>query len=238
MELLLLLPIVLVLAFFLGRKLWRKIPPKKGEAGKANTWEIGPVILGDNHSVGMPDHPEQAVEGLTFAFPQPTVKDGHVHYVTFVHGPLTGKTRLRLKYRIDAAEGIEFFGRTTVRDDAGKIIDEIAGGPGRITMFVQRKGDDWSGYPDTFRWYKVFTDSGEQTLGSQLLAPGEHELVAELDGHWSGTQTSSSASNPAAFADALANAERVGFVLGGGDGWGHGVWASKPARMFWKMEII
>ena len=43
--------------------------------------------------------------------------------------------------------------------------------------------------------------------------------------------TSSADSNPDAFRDALANADQVGFVLGGGDGYGHGVFATGQARL-------
>jgi hypothetical protein len=44
-------------------------------------------------------------------------------------------------------------------------------------------------------------------------------------------QTSSARSSPAAFRAAIANADQVGFVLGGGDGFGHGVFATGPARL-------
>ena len=35
----------------------------------------------------------------------------------------------------------------------------------------------------------------------------------------------------AEFAEAIANASRIGFVLGGGDGLGHGVYATGPLRI-------
>jgi hypothetical protein len=44
-------------------------------------------------------------------------------------------------------------------------------------------------------------------------------------------QSSSARTNPAAFRAALAEADQVGFVLGGGDGYGHGVFATGPARI-------
>jgi hypothetical protein len=43
--------------------------------------------------------------------------------------------------------------------------------------------------------------------------------------------TSNAYSNRYGFSDALANADQVGFVLGGGDGFGHGVYATGPARL-------
>jgi hypothetical protein len=63
------------------------------------------------------------------------------------------------------------------------------------------------------------------------ITPGEHVMVAPLDGNWTAVQSSTARSNPAAFRAALAGADRVGFVLGGGDGYGHGVFATGPARL-------
>ena len=42
---------------------------------------------------------------------------------------------------------------------------------------------------------------------------------------------SSRESNPSDFKSAIDNAGRIGFVLGGGDGLGHGVFATGPARI-------
>ncbi len=56
-------------------------------------------------------------------------------------------------------------------------------------------------------------------------------LVAPLSGNWTAVGRSSARSNPFAFRDALAEADQVGFVLGGGDGYGHGVFATGPARL-------
>ena len=46
---------------------------------------------------------------------------------------------------------------------------------------------------------------------------------AELMGEWGSVSGYSSTDHPASFADALINAESVGFVLGGGSGLGHGI---------------
>jgi hypothetical protein len=63
------------------------------------------------------------------------------------------------------------------------------------------------------------------------ISPGTHEIVAPFSGKWTAVMTSSSYSNPGGFRRALANADQVGFVLGGGDGFGHGVFATGPARI-------
>jgi hypothetical protein len=56
-------------------------------------------------------------------------------------------------------------------------------------------------------------------------------MVAPLDGNWTAVQRSSARNNPAAFRAAIAASDQVGFVLGGGDGYGHGVTATGPARL-------
>jgi hypothetical protein len=61
--------------------------------------------------------------------------------------------------------------------------------------------------------------------------PGDHVIVAPLNGAWTAIQTSTARSNPTAFRSAVAAADQVGFVLGGGDGYGHGVFATGRARL-------
>jgi hypothetical protein len=56
-------------------------------------------------------------------------------------------------------------------------------------------------------------------------------MVVPLNGNWTAVETSSARTNPEGFRDAVANADQVGFVLGGGDGYGHGVYATGRARL-------
>jgi hypothetical protein len=90
-----------------------------------------------------------------------------------------------------------------------------------ITLYFQRGGDDWSarGPFEAYRWYATFATQSP-------IRPGEHVLVAPLNGNWTAVQSSNARTNPAAFRAALAEADQVGFVLGGGDGFGHGVRAT------------
>jgi hypothetical protein len=95
-----------------------------------------------------------------------------------------------------------------------------------ITLYFQQAGDNWSGRGpfEGYRWYATFAQHSP-------ITPGERVLVAPLNGNWTAVQTSSARTNPGAFRAALANADQVGFVLGGGDGVGHGVHATGPARL-------
>jgi hypothetical protein len=98
--------------------------------------------------------------------------------------------------------------------------------PSIITLYFQRGGDNWSGRRrfETYRWYATFASQSP-------IRPGEHVMIAPLDGNWTAVETSSARTQPAAFRDAIADADQVGFVLGGGDGYGHGVFATGPARL-------
>jgi hypothetical protein len=119
-----------------------------------------------------------------------------------------------MRYRIDAAPGVRILPAT---DPAL---------PSIITLYFQRRGDDWSGVGkyEGYRWFATFASR-------MPIEAGEHEIVAPLDGLWSAVETSNARTNAPGFRAALAEADRVGFVLGGGNGYGHGAWATGPARL-------
>lgn len=178
----------------------------------ANAWVIGPIIRGRNYSQGMPLHPTPRRDGsFHIDLPRPP---GSVHYVTFPHGSLARKSRIVMRYRIEADPGVRIAPPSAPR------------GPGMITLYFQRRGDTWSGRGrfETYRWYATFATQ-------MPLRPGEHQMVAPLSGNWTAVERSSSRTEPAAFRDAVADADQVGFVLGGGDGYGHGVFATGRARL-------
>ena len=178
----------------------------------ADLWVIGPIIRGRNYSHGMPLHPTpRRGGGFQFDFPQ---APGSVHAVTFAHGSLAGKRRIVMRYRIETEPGADIRARS---DPAY---------PGMITLYFQRRGDTWTtrGPYETYRWFATFATH------TPVLA-GTFEMIAPLNGNWTATQVSSAQTAPAAFRDAVANAEQVGFVLGGGNGYGHGAFARGRARM-------
>lgn len=177
-----------------------------------NAWTIGPIIRGRNYSPGAPLHPlPRRGGGWYIDLPR---HPGSVHYVTFPHGSLAGKTRIVMRYRVETAPGVRIEASTA------------PGTPGMITLYFQRAGDNWSGRRrfEAYRWYATFATQ------SPIVA-GDHVMVAPLSGNWTAVETSSVRTNPAGFRDAIANADQVGFVLGGGDGYGHGVYATGRARL-------
>lgn len=177
----------------------------------ASAWVIGPIIDGRSYSRRMPLHPSPRRNGGWYIdLPQ---APGSVHYVTFRHGSLAGKTRIVMRYRVEAEPGVRIMPRNYPQ------------WTGSITPYFQRSGDNWTarGRFETYRWYATFTTRG--------LVPGEHEIVAPLNAKWTAVETSTARTNPRAFHEAIVDADEVGFVLGGGDGFGHGVFASGPARL-------
>lgn len=177
-----------------------------------DAWVIGPIIRGRNYSQGVPLHPSRGGNGR-WHIDLPRAP-GSVHYVTFRHGSLAGKSRIVMRFRIEAAAGVRIVPVTAPQL------------PSIITLYFQRSGDNWSGRGrfEAYRWYATFASRSPITAGA-------HEIVAPLNGNWTAVQTSSARSNAAAFRDAIANADHVGFVLGGGDGYGHGVYATGRARL-------
>jgi len=178
-------------------------PPKPVEASLG--WSIGPTINGINYSPGS----SPTLTGDSF----PLGPNTHVHYVTRPTGPLSSASEITLTYRLDLPQGASVLPST----------NPLPGAPALITLYFQRSGDDWSGVGpfETYRWWATFA--------TQPLEPGEHTVSAKMAGNWSAVMNSDRSKNPAAFEDAMAHAARVGFTLGGGTGYGHGVFATAPA---------
>ncbi len=191
-----------------------------GAASTAGTpaaadWEIGPWIRGKNYSVGMPDTPTPVKGGgWSFRFPGPTLDDGHVHYLTFQHGPLTGKKRIVMRYRIDAKPDVRFVAR------------EYAQEPATLSLYFQRDGDTWKarGRHIYSRWYAPTAKMGAVT-------PGTHSITIALDDpDWISVLGGRSGDHPGRLATAMDEAGRVGFVMGSSSARGHGVYATGPAK--------
>lgn len=173
----------------------------------ASNWEIGPIINGKNYSVGMPLNPTQTSDGWAFDFP---LSPGSVHYVTFQSGSLVGKTHIVVHYRIETNSNVQLFPVCCAQ------LASI--GP---TLYFQEKGDNWS--TDGMRWWATFA-------APNPIQSGDYTLDVPLDGAWTSVNTMTAASNPIEFTNAKQNAARVGFTFGGGDGYGHGVYANGTAR--------
>lgn len=194
-------------------------PPPVVNALDPQAWEIGPRGIdnpkcpGGNCSVNMPPHPTAVAAGLAISMPFPNKDAGHVNYVTMPCGSLAGKQSITLKYRIEADPDVKF------------VPTNSPGSPSMLTLYFQRRGDNWSGDGkyETYRWWASFATV-------MPITSGDHVLSAPLTGNWTAIQTSSAQSKPQEFQAALINAERCGFVFGGGDGLGHGVYATGPAR--------
>lgn len=175
----------------------------------ATDWEIGPIIKGQNYSSKMPLHPTQTAEGFEINFPYPTADAGHVHYVTRPTGSLANKTRVVIKYRIDGPADLDV--------SPTKSPEFVS----LLTLYFQRKNDDWN--TDGYRWWASFATVMD-------LKPGEHTITADLNANWTSVMTYTATNQPSLFAQAKAEASRIGFTFGGGDGLGHGVFASAESK--------
>jgi hypothetical protein len=178
----------------------------------AQDWLIGPIVWGENRSKGTPLHPSPE-PGALFAFDFPEAP-GHVHAATFRHGPITGKSRIRMRYRIETDPGAQIVPLTDVTATS------------KLTLYFQKYGDDWSGEGkhETDRWYAYFATQ-------EPILNGQYEIVAPFTSRWNAVQSSDSWSNPEAFAEALKHADQVGIAFGGGSGLGHGAYAIGRARI-------
>lgn len=189
-------------------------PASAVAAPDAAAWQIGPIIRGKNYSQGMPLQPRNAADGWRFDFPHPDAAAGHVHYVTRHVGDLRGKSRIVVRYRVDAAPGTRF------------VPQEFPERTATVSLVMQRAGDRWTakGAYEHYRWY-----APPETV--QELAPGVHEIAISLnDPRWGSVYGKKAADNRDAFADALAHIDNAGLVFGSKGGRGHGVFATGSAR--------
>ena len=196
---------------------------KDNEPAPANStdpqaWELGPIYDGVNVSWGANLYP---VEGSGWGIDIPLVGAGSVHYVTRPTGSLADKIKVTLVCELVMAPGVKL---CPVKSPDS---------PSLLTLYFQRKGDNWSGVGkhETYRWFASFATEVD-------LAAKEYTIKAELHNNWTAIQTSTHATHPEAFDAALANASRIGFVLGGGDGLGHGVSATGPAKLIIKSFTV
>jgi hypothetical protein len=185
-------------------------------------WQIGPVIRGKNYSRGMPLQPTGDEKHWHFDFPHSTAERGSVHYVTIRHGPLTGKSELIVRYKVEARPGARF------------VSSEFADLPGVVSLYFQRSNDNWTakGRYQFYRWYAP-------APSVQDLSSGVHEIRVSLrDPAWISVMGKQSGMHPSEFGQALKNIERVGLVFGSQKGRGHGVFATGWARFtFLSFEI-
>ena len=180
-------------------------------APPASEWEIGPIIRGKNYSVNMPLTPKPERGGWSFDFPVGSKAAGHVHYVTFRPGSLEGKSRITVRYRVDAKAGTRF------------VPQETPDRAGTVSLYIQRRGDNWTakGRYQYYRWYAP-------AASVRQLAPGVGEISVALDDpQWEPVVGRSSAG---AMREALADIDRIGLVFGSSSARGHGVYATAPAR--------
>jgi len=173
----------------------------------ASNWEIGPVIDGHNYSVNMPPRPTQTSEGWTFNFP---LQGGTVNYLTTKYGSLLGKHHIVIKYRVETDPLVDIWATSYG-------LGGISLGP---TLYFQDKNDDWN--TDTKRWWAT-------KYSPQNIKAGEYTLDVPFDGGWTSMMGYHNGDSPE-FAKALSDVSRVGFTFGGGTGYGHGVFATGPAR--------
>jgi len=156
--------------------------------------------------------PLPTLDGKTIEIPSDGVSS--VGYITQPVDTLVGVKAIRMRYVVKLANGAHIVAAS----------DPSA--PSRLTLYFQRQGDTGTavGQYEAFRWYAPFASHSP-------ILPGEYVIQAPMDGPWSAVLTSTRENNPQAFDDAIREASKVGFVLGGGTGLGHGIKADGQASI-------
>jgi hypothetical protein len=159
------------------------------------------------YSPNMPQHPAQEGASLSFVFP---LADG-VHYLlTRYGGSLADKAEITFSASIAAIPPTEF----TYSPNGCDYV------PANARIMIQRDGDDL--VADYGRWWA--------TVGWRLQNGSIVMTVPLTPEHWSSVNGRLGDTVPDAFADALAHVGNIGLTFGGGCFFGHGAWATGPAR--------
>jgi len=160
----------------------------------------------EGYSIGLPANPTIHPEGFEFAI-SPTQEP---HYVTKATGPLTGKSAVRMRYRVEGPPEAHIY---------GKGCGETSGSA--VTLYFATRSNDWKS--DGGRWWA-------RLASAPLTGPGEAEIVAPLDGYWSSVTAMTTDTHRAVFEAAKANAGRIGFTFANCEGYGHGARATMPVK--------
>lgn len=176
----------------------------------AEAWKIGPQIRGRNYSVGMPARPSAAPRGgITLEFPQ----RGEIDALTTSVGPLVRARQITFRYRVDAPDGARLVSAETPNQTA------------TVSLYFQRKGDNWSGRGPfaSYRWYSP-------AKAVIPLKPGERTVTVRLDETWTNVNGIPNSRDPQGYASALKNTGQIGIAFGTSSARSHGVYATGPAR--------
>jgi hypothetical protein len=146
-------------------------------------------------------------------FEFPRAGRGQVDAMTTAVGPLAGASQITLRYRVDAARG------------AGFVADESPGEPATLSLYFQRRGDNWSakGRYASYRWYAP-------NRAVVPLTPGVHTMTVRLDEPWINVNGVQNDQDPRGFAGALQDTARLGLAFGSANLRSHGVYTTGSAR--------
>jgi hypothetical protein len=158
-------------------------------------WTIGPIINGVNWSPGFENNPCSQDGNFTFPVcshqPDPTPEPS-VHAVTRPQGPLPYGGTLGIVFEILGEPGFE-------GTEEPQTINPY------LSLFMQRKGDNWSG-TGAFNEYRGYT------VRNVPLAPGRHELRVPLTpDEWVAVMDHGTDQG---FAELLMHIDNVGYVFG------------------------
>lgn len=194
--------LVLVVLYMRRQKVRKPQDPRD-----INSWLLGPVVQGKNKSIGSRKvpHPD-GILAIEVPYRQYDADTGKLSSITFRSGPLLDKQFIRARIRVE-----------------GSPLLPAQPGTASATLFIQRRGDNWTadGKYETYRWYA-------HNSNIVPLRNGEYEMIARLEDNWGATLHSWSHESTDEFIDTLENADRVGIVFGGGDGSAHGLYATGP----------
>lgn len=176
---------------------------------RAHGWIIGPIVHGTNYSKGLPLRPHETDDGWEFELDVGQEADG----VTRDCNGLAGVKAIR-------------FGLTVSDNPNAKLYpSEFPDRQAGITVFFQRRGDNFSGRGkyETYRWYSK----------SFPIKPGGFvDVDVPLEpAAWKAVGSTHGTDAPDLFKLAVENAGRIGIGFGSPGGRMHGICTTAPVEI-------
>lgn len=201
--------LVLCLILFNKLKNFNYKDPKPNKSS-VTEWKVGPVINGNNHSVGVDRYPTN-LDGGNFFIELPKTNGSLNSISTIVfNNIITKDSIIDIKFK--------FFGtgRVVAADNPNSI--------GTVSFMFQRKGDNWTGR-DQYEYYRWYSPSYTVFHIDQFDI--EYETSLNFCEDWTSVFGKHRYNgHNAEFLEALNNIQEFSIVFGGPGGRAHGVYAT------------
>ena len=195
-----------------------------GDPSDPKCWDLRTIARGIMKSKGFEKHPAKQGDWIHIHFDA----GDDLHYAVCNPGDrMKGAKGLQLDYRFVFSPGARLYPTNPPGSQNS---------PTMLTLLLQHEDDNflanqYKNDSEDDRWW------GTMDTVNPMEQP-EGTIVSMFDERWTATQFSTADDNQEGLRDVIENCGRIGFSLGGGDGYGHGCTATGPIDLYVKLTIL